>query len=102
MISDPIVPATAKMTTGLVAPDGIVGVLPSYPGAPSGSTVVMYTEKVLNYFDVGLPSGGRTFGAISSMTFTDFPNSLSRTTHPGQRGCTRSRSVTSRRRCRSR
>ena len=76
VISDPIQPATAKMTTGLVAPDGIVGTLPSYPGAPSGSTVVMYTEKVLNYFDVGyLPAG--TFGHLSSMTFTDFPNSLS-------------------------
>jgi hypothetical protein len=76
VISDPIVPATAEMTTGLVAPDGIVGVLPSYPGAPAGATIVMYTEKVLNYFDVGyLPAG--TFGALSSMTFTDFPNSAS-------------------------
>ena len=76
VISDPIVPATAEMTTGLVAPDGIVGALPSYPGAPAGSTIVMYTEKVLNYFDVGyLPAG--TFGNLSSMTFTDFPNTLS-------------------------
>ena len=76
VISDPIVPATAEMTTGLVAPDGIVGVLPAYPGAPSGSTIVMYTEKVLDYFDVGyLPAG--TFGNLSSMTFTDFPNTLS-------------------------
>ena len=51
--SDPVVPATAEMTTGLVAPDGIVGVLPSYPGAPGGSTIVMYTEKILNYYDAG-------------------------------------------------
>ena len=34
--SDPIVPAPPRrgQTTGLVAPDGIVGVLPSYPGRP--------------------------------------------------------------------
>ena len=33
--SDPIIPRTAAATTtGLVAPDGIVGTLPSYPAAP--------------------------------------------------------------------
>ena len=50
---DPIIPPTATMTSGLVAPDGIVGTLPTYPGAPAGSTVVLYTEKVLSYFIEG-------------------------------------------------
>ncbi|HTR89492.1 MAG TPA: Ig domain-containing protein, partial [Solirubrobacteraceae bacterium] len=55
--ADPIVPARATMTTGLDAPDGIVGTLPSYPGAPEGSTVVLYTQKVLSYFIVGTTDG---------------------------------------------
>lgn len=68
---DPIVPATAYdaptgsgMTNGLVAPDGIVGVLPSYPvtdrrQVPFGSTFVMYTEKELNYYTAAnVPSAG--------------------------------------------
>jgi hypothetical protein len=59
--ADPIVPPSATVTTGLKAPDGIIGTLPSYPGAPSGSTVVLYTEKELAYFIVGT-----TDGAVSS------------------------------------
>lgn len=55
--ADPIVPANATVTTGLKAPDGIVGTLPTYPGAPSGSTVVLYTEKELAYFIVGTTDG---------------------------------------------
>ncbi len=59
--SDPIIPASAYatdptsggMTTGLVAPDGIVGVLPNYPGVPSGATAIMYTEKELNFYLAG-------------------------------------------------
>ena len=57
---DPIIPATSYdpsagdgMTDGLVAPDGIVGVLPNYPNVPSGDTAVMYTEKELNYYVAG-------------------------------------------------
>jgi hypothetical protein len=64
--ADPIIPAQATVTTGLKAPDGIVGTLPSYPGAPSGSTVVLYTEKLLAYFIVGTTNGfvsGSTFKA---------------------------------------
>ena len=80
--SDPIVPATADdvaagdgTTTGLVAPDGIVGVLPNYPGAPAGSTIVMYTEKELSYYVAGeMPkTSGGTFGATFSVTFTPGP-----------------------------
>jgi hypothetical protein len=55
--ADPIIPPATKVTTGLKAPDGIVGTLPSYPGAPKGSAVVLYTEKLLNYFIVGTTNG---------------------------------------------
>jgi len=55
--ADPIIPPSASMTTGLLAPDGIVGTLPKYPGAPEGSTVVLYTEKILSYFIVGTIDG---------------------------------------------
>jgi hypothetical protein len=55
--ADPIVPPSAAVTTGLQAPDGIVGTLPSYPGAPAGTTVVLYTEKLLAYFVVGTTNG---------------------------------------------
>ena len=55
--ADPIVPPNATVTTGLKAPDGIVGTLPTYPGAPAGSTVVLYTEKELAYFIVGTTDG---------------------------------------------
>ncbi|MBV8078966.1 MAG: Ig-like domain repeat protein [Actinobacteria bacterium] len=84
LTSDPIVPATAQQTSGLVAPDGIVGVLPTYPGAPVGSTVVMYTEKVLNYYDVGFtggkapigPGSGDVITSTGKLSFTPFPSSL--------------------------
>jgi hypothetical protein len=55
--ADPILPSSTQMTTGLVAPDGIVGTLPKYPGAPEGSSVVLYTEKLLSYFIVGTTDG---------------------------------------------
>jgi hypothetical protein len=64
--SDPIVPPGASVTSGLKAPDGIVGTLPSYPGAPADSTVVLYTQKILAYFVVGTTNGfvsGSTFKA---------------------------------------
>jgi hypothetical protein len=62
--ADPIIPPNAAVTTGLKAPDGIVGTLPGYPGAPAGSTVVLYTEKLLAYFIVGT-----TNGSVSGSTF---------------------------------
>ena len=74
--SDPIIPGTATMTSGLVAPDGIVGTLPSYPGAPVGSTIVMYTEKELAYYVAGTTtnSSSTTFGSAPfSLTFTPSP-----------------------------
>jgi large repetitive protein len=74
--SDPIIPATATMTSGLVAPDGIVGTLPSYPGAPSGSTIVMYTEKELAYYVAGTTTNSKstTFGSAAfTLTFVPSP-----------------------------
>jgi hypothetical protein len=82
--ADPIIPSTASMTTGLAAPDGIIGVLPSYPGAPGNSTVVMYTEKELNYFVAGTTtnSSSTSFGATIAFTPSayepqDLPNTIS-------------------------
>jgi Bacterial Ig-like domain (group 3) len=62
--ADPILPPDARVTTGLKSPDGIVGTLPKYPGAPEGSTVVLYTEKILAYFIVGT-----TDGSVSGSTY---------------------------------
>ena len=60
-----------------MAPDGIVGALPTYPGAPRGATVVMYTEKVLNYFVVGFTGAKSKFAANMSIPYTNFPNTSS-------------------------
>jgi hypothetical protein len=68
--ADPITPPATAMTTGLVAPDGIVGTLPSYPGAPQGSTVILYTEKLLSYFIVGTTDG--TVSASNKFTAGKF------------------------------
>lgn len=62
MLSDPITPAGSEMTTGLVAPDGIIGELPSFPtdnsfAIPGNATYVMYTEKELNYYVAGETNG---------------------------------------------
>ncbi|HEV3321158.1 MAG TPA: Ig-like domain repeat protein [Solirubrobacteraceae bacterium] len=68
---DPITPPTAQMTTGLVSPDGIVGAVPyrsTYNGqsVPSNATIMLYTEKIVNYFLEGelngsLSSAGTTY-----------------------------------------
>jgi large repetitive protein len=77
--SDPIIPTSAAVTSGLVSPDGIVGTLPSYPNdgtVPAGATYVMYTEKELNYFVAGTTtnSSSTTFGSTAfSLTFTPSP-----------------------------
>jgi hypothetical protein len=70
--SDPIVPATASETNGLVAPDGIVGVLPSYPNngtVPAGATYVVYTEKELAYFVAGTTTNSSSTAFSSSIPF---------------------------------
>ena len=78
IIGDPITPENTSITTGLVAPDGIVGELqngfPTAAGAtapPANATYVMYTQKELNYFVAGEVAKKGTFGtAGSSKTFT--------------------------------
>jgi hypothetical protein len=78
--SDPVVPATAQPTSGLVAPDGIVGVLPTYPGAPSGSTIVLYTEKELNYFMAGITNAAGTYSSTAGTSISFFANGNTTTT----------------------
>ncbi len=68
--ADPILAPNARVTTGLKSPDGIVGTLPSYPGAPGGSTVVLYTQKILNYFLVGIVEGSVTGSTYKSGAVT--------------------------------
>jgi Bacterial Ig-like domain (group 3)/MBG domain (YGX type) len=58
ILADPVVPAGASMTTGLISPDGIVGELHSFPTTnsstvPSNATYVMYDEKKVNYYVAG-------------------------------------------------
>jgi Bacterial Ig-like domain (group 3) len=61
--ADPIIPPGATMTNGLVAPDGIIGSLgtglTSYNGhgVTPGANVVLYTEKILNYYILGATNG---------------------------------------------
>jgi hypothetical protein len=80
--SDPIIPADygqtggASQTNGLIAPDGIVGSLPASYNAtlasalstqqgstvtiPSNATVILYGEKILNYYIEGTTSAAVT------------------------------------------
>jgi hypothetical protein len=61
--ADPIIPPETQMTTGLEAPDGIIGSLgtglTTYNGhsVTPGANVVLYTEKIVNYYDVGIVNG---------------------------------------------
>jgi hypothetical protein len=74
--SDPIVPATAQVTSGLIAPDGIVGTLPSYPNngsVPVGATYVVYTEKELAYFVAGTTTNSSSAAFSSSIPFLPSP-----------------------------
>jgi hypothetical protein len=79
LTTDPIVPATAQQTSGLVAPDGIVGTLPHYRGAPRGSTVIIYGEKILDYYAEAVTTSpaALTLSATTPVTIpvtaTDYP-----------------------------
>jgi hypothetical protein len=75
--SDPIVPASATQTTGLIAPDGIVGVLPSYPGVPAGATAIAYTEKVLGYYITGTTTNASAATFSSTISFNPNANTSS-------------------------
>ncbi len=88
--ADPVDPGQATMTTGLVAPDGIVGTIPyrsSFNGTsvPSGATITLYTEKLLNYYLEGqingtinssnaYKSGTVTLGSAVTINYTSFPS----------------------------
>ena len=48
--ADPIIPADAEQSSGLIAPDGIISVLPGFKGAPKGSVAVLYLEKIVDYY----------------------------------------------------
>lgn len=56
--TDPTVPATALATSGLTAPDGILGVIPaadvpSSLGVPAGAVTFLYIDKQVGYFIPG-------------------------------------------------
>jgi hypothetical protein len=113
--ADPVVPSTAAMTTGLVAPDGIIGTLPWQPrfnGArvPQGATITLYTEKILNYFLEGQVNGSVSAGTYapgdvtlpaSTINYSPFPttseplpSSGSFTTYLGTSGSSAVQAVT--------
>lgn len=48
--ADSVIPAGAQQSSGLIAPDGIISVLPHYRAAPRGSVAVLYTEKIVDYY----------------------------------------------------
>jgi hypothetical protein len=79
LTTDPIVPATAQQTSGLVAPDGIVGTLPNYRGAPRGATVIVYGEKILSYYAEATTTNATTLTLSATepvtipVTSTDYP-----------------------------
>ena len=91
--TDPIVPNGVQQTNGLIAPDGIVGTLPASAdsawGAPPGSTLLVYGEKILNYYDAATTTSAVTLPASTipitpSYTFGDLiPASGSFTIYPG-------------------
>jgi hypothetical protein len=77
VIADPVTPAASgggpiQQTSGLIAPDGIIGSLPSSAnsawGKPSSGHVVLYTEKLDNYFIEGGINGTVLAGNASSYT----------------------------------
>jgi hypothetical protein len=79
LTTDPIVPATAAQTTGLAAPDGVVGTLPWYRGAPRGATVIVYGEKILDYYAPATTTNAAML-TLSSATPVTIP--VSSTSYP--------------------
>ncbi len=78
IIADPVIPSSGAkytggpvvQTNGLLSPDGIIGPLPSSAnaawGEPSTGKVVLYTQKLANYFVEGGINGTVTAGEASS------------------------------------
>jgi hypothetical protein len=81
---DPIILATAYntaggqgMTNGLLAPDGIVGILPSYPGAPAGSTVGhVHDEGTRLLHSRERPRAGDRYDDLTNPATTGSPSNL--------------------------
>ncbi|MGA2012814.1 MAG: hypothetical protein ABSH51_20080 [Solirubrobacteraceae bacterium] len=82
----PEVPDTAEVTdpategnpvgSGLQAPDGIIGTFPAreVPGAPRSSTVVIYGEKIVDYFDPATLAGAKSVAyTLTAATPIDLP-----------------------------
>ncbi len=81
IIADPVIPSLgsnytggpATQTNGLLAPDGIIGPLPASAnsawGEPSTGKVVLYTQKLVNYFIEGAMNG--TVAAGEANTYTN-------------------------------
>jgi hypothetical protein len=56
--TDPVVPPTATSASGLISPDGILGVIPATDvpsglGIPTGATTILYIDKQVGYFIPG-------------------------------------------------
>ncbi|HUA70231.1 MAG TPA: hypothetical protein VMA96_04100 [Solirubrobacteraceae bacterium] len=82
----PEVPDTALVTDpategnpvgpGLQAPDGVIGTFPArhVPGAPRNSTVLIYGEKIVNYWDPATINAKKSVNIVlSSSTPVDIP-----------------------------
>jgi len=81
----PEVPDTAGVTDpategsqsgpGLQAPDGIIGTFPArdVPGAPANSKVIVYGEKIVNYYSPATVNAGKSTVFILGSTPVDLP-----------------------------
>ena len=88
VIADPVIPSAGpdytggpvSQTNGLISPDGIIGPLPSSAnsawGQPSAGDVVLYTEKIANYFIEGGVNG--TAASAESSSYSNY-KTLSKT-----------------------
>jgi hypothetical protein len=56
-VSGNTVPGSARLATGLIAPDGILGAIPGYhrPGAARGEVEVLYLSKLKGYWPTNDP-----------------------------------------------
>jgi len=65
-----IVPATARLVTGLSVPDGIMGIVPDYgrPGAAAGEVEIVYLAKAKGFYSLGQPGACPTdAGSVSAL-----------------------------------
>jgi hypothetical protein len=81
-------PATEGNPTGpgLQAPDGVIGTFPAreVPGAPPHSTVLLYGEKIVNYWDPATINAKKSANfVLSSSTPVDLPVTSLGWTGPG-------------------